>query len=568
MTELLTHPITPLAIGALLLVVLPKPLGRWVMLIAPLITLVAVFGIEPDEIRTLEFLRYELTILRGDGLARPFAIVFALAGFAAGLYGFTLQNHLERIAALTYAASAIGVVYAGDLLTFFLFWELKAITATLVIMARRTNLSDRSGMRYLFVHIVGGKLLLAGILLHYANTGSLAFTQMEASPATIMILIACLLSAGMPPLHGWLADAYPQAGIAATVFLATYTTKAAVYALIRGFAGWDVLIYLGVFMAAYGVIYAMMENDIRRLLSYHIVSQVGFMVTAIGIGTELAVNGAVAHAFTHILYKGLLLMGAGAVLYATGSQKAHLLGGLYHRMKGVFWLYVIGAAAISGFPLFSGFVSKEIMMEGAYALQLNWVVVGLKIVSVGTFMSAGLKLAYYTFFGDDGPGPKTNTGARVTVTAIPKTMLYGMSIFAAGSLAIGVFPALITDLLPYASDINIFRSYKVFETSQVFVFTAAVFWLLHSFIHPKPKVSADTDIVYRRLPKAVRHVFTPPKTGSGTPAQAQSASQKALEWAINPFRVHVGQVPIAPMWLLGGVFLLGSVVILITSMLL
>jgi len=568
MTELLTHPITPLLIGALLLFVLPKSAGRFVMLLAPLITLAAVFGIDPDEIRTIDFLSYELTILRGDSLARPFAIVFSLAAFAAGLYGFTLQNHLERIGALTYAASAIGVVYAGDLLTFFIFWELKAITATLVIMARRTNLSDRAGMRYLFVHLVGGKLLLAGILLHYADTGSLAFTQFEVSAATIMILVACLLSAGMPPLHAWIADAYPQAGIAATIFLATYTTKAAVYALVRGFAGWDVLIYLGVFMAAYGVIYAMMENDIRRLLSYHIVSQVGFMVTAVGIGTELAINGAVAHAFTHILYKGLLLMGAGAVLYATGSQKAHLLGGLYGRMKGVFWLYAIGAAAISGFPLFSGFVSKEIMIESAYALQLTWVIVGLKIVSVGTFLSAGLKLAHATFFGDDGPGPKTNDGARVTVTAIPKTMMYGMGIFAVGSIAIGIFPPLITDLLPYATDINIFRSYKVFETAQMLAFTAAGFWLLHHFVRPKPKVSADTDVTYRRFPKAALRVFTARTASSGKRVPAITVSQQIIDRAIYPLRVHTGQVPITPMWLLGGVFVMASVVILITSMLL
>jgi multicomponent Na+:H+ antiporter subunit D len=566
MTELLTHPVTPLAIGVLLLLVLPKGPGRIVMLVAPLVALVNVLGVEPGELRTLNFLSYELTVLRGDSLARPFALVFTLAAFAASLYGYATQNHLERIGALAYAASAIGVVYAGDLLTFFVFWELKAITATLVIMARRTTLSDRAGMRYLFVHIVGGKLLLAGILLHYADTGSLAFTQMEPSLATAMILVACLISAAMPPLHAWLADAYPQAGIAGTVFLAAYTTKAAVYALARGFAGWEILIYLGVFMAAYGVTYAMMENDIRRLLSYHIVSQVGFMVTAVGIGTELAVNGAVGHALTNIFAKGLLLMGAGAVLYATGSQKAHLLGGLYNRMRGVFWLYLIGAAAISGFPLFSGFVSKEIVIESAYSLNLTWVVIGLKIVSVGTFISAGLKLPYAAFFGDDGPGPKTNDHARIRVTSVPKTMLLGMGVLALGNVAIGVFPQLLTDILPYATDINVFRGYKVFETLQILVFTGAGFYLLNHIIHPKAKVSADTDVVYRRVPQALAQTFSTGRT-NGSRQQAQSVSVKLLDLAITPFRVHTGQVPITPMWRLGGIFMFTAVVILLTSVL-
>lgn len=566
MIDLFTYPITPLFIGVALLFVLPKNAGRAVMLIAPVVALINVLGVEAGELRTLNFLTYELTILRGDALARPFAIVFTLAAFAASLYGFATQNHFERVSALAYAASAIGVVYAGDLLTFFVFWELKAITATLVILARRTNLSDRAGMRYLFVHIVGGKLLLAGILMHYADTGSIAFTQMEPSFATGMILVACLISAAMPPLHAWLADAYPQAGIAATVFLAAYTTKAAVYALTRGFAGWEILIYLGVFMAAYGVTFAMMENDIRRLLSYHIVSQVGFMVTAIGIGTELALNGAVSHALTNIFAKGLLLMGAGAVLYATGTQKAHLLGGVYNRLKGVFWLYLVGAAAISGFPLFSGFVSKEIVIESAYSMELTWVVIALKIVSVGTFISAGLKLPYAAFFGHDGPGPATNDGARIRVTPVPKTMLAGMGVLALGNLAIGIFPQLLTDILPFASDIDVFRSYKVFETIQILLFTGAGFYLLNHVIHPKAKVSADTDVVYRRLPQTVRRTFTT-RGANGTQPVKTPPSIRLVEWAVTPFRVHTGQVPITPMWRLGGIFLFTAVVILITSVL-
>jgi multicomponent Na+:H+ antiporter subunit D len=503
MSDLLLHPVLPFVVAALLVRVVPRTVGHVVMVAAPLTAMVQLWLLEPGTSVQVSYLDFTLEVLRVDGLSTPFGVVFAIAALIGGIYGIASQLGPERSAALLYAGAAFGVVYAGDLLTFFLFWETKAIASTFLILARRTERSGRAGMRYLFVHILGGKLLLAGIIVHYFDTGSLTFTAFEPGLASSLILVACLLSAAVPPLHAWLADAYPEATVAGTVFLSAYTTKAAVYALARGFPGFQVLIYLGIIMALYGVVYAVLENDIRRLLGYHIVSQVGYMVAAVGIGTELAINGATAHAFAHILYKGLLLMGAGAVLYATGRAKMSELGGIANRMRVVLALYMVGAVSISSFPLFSGFVSKELVVAAASYEDLTWLVILLKIASVGTFLHTGLKLPFGTWVGKQGLGPRRNDGAPFHVGAVPASMIVAMALSAALNLALGLRPSLLYDLLPYEVTYDVYTFGKVVEKSQILLFTALGFWLLLPKLHAKAIVTVDTDWLYRRLPRVL-----------------------------------------------------------------
>jgi multicomponent Na+:H+ antiporter subunit D len=500
------HPAVVLLAAAVLVRFVPRRVGHVVMVVAPLISLAQVWVLEPGTSIVVPYLDFELELLRVDPLSRPFGVVFAVAAVIAGIFGMRTMGAGERSAALAYAGAAMGVVHAGDLLTFFLFWEIKAVASTFVILARRSHLSGRAGMRYVFVHVLGGKLLLAGIVLHLADTGSLAFVGFEPTVATALILLACLISAAVPPLHAWLADAYPEATVAGTVFLSAYTTKAAVYALARGFPGWELLIYLGVIMALYGVVYAVLENDTRRLLGYHIISQVGYMVAGVGIGTADAINGATAHAFAHILYKGLLLMGAGAVLHATGRAKMSGLGGIANRMRTVLALYMVGAVSISSFPLFSGFVSKELVVEAAGGSGLLWLVVLLKIASVGTFLHTGLKLPYGTWVGREGVGPRTNDGARIQVGPVPVSMYVAMGISAVLNLAIGVYPRLLYDLLPHAAPYDLYTLGKVTEKSQILLFTALGFWLLLSRLHAYAMLTVDTDWLYRRLPRLVRTV--------------------------------------------------------------
>ena len=586
MAELLLHPVLPFLIGAVLVRVLPRTLGHVVMIVVPVVALLEVLALGTDTSVGLGFLEYDLEVLRADALSRPFGVVFAIAALLAGVYGIATQSGPERSAAMVYAGAAMGVVFAGDLLTFFLFWEVKAISSTFVILARRTPLSGRAGMRYLFVHIAGGKILLAGVLVHLSQTGSLAFESFEPGLAATLILIACIINAGVPPLHAWLPDAYPQASVVGTVFLSAYTTKAAVYALARGFPGFQVLIYLGVFMALYGVVFAVLENDIRRLLAYHIISQVGFMVAAVGIGTEVAINGATAHAFAHIIYKGLLLMGVGAVLYATGRSKASALGGIANRMRAVLALYMVGAVSISGFPLFSGFVSKELVVDAAYLGDLTWVVLLLKVASVGTFLSTGLKLPYAAWFGEPGIGPRGNDGAPFHVARVPTTMYVAMGAAAALNLGMGLFPGALYELMPFAVDYVPYRFGKVVETMQVLGFTALGFWLLLARLGAKDHVTIDTDWPYRKMPTLLFGRLGRGDAGTAAPADRAPADAVLVGSAgadpepvraIGPwssprnavtrlFTPSEGPPPVAGTWSLGIVILGASSVLLLLSL--
>jgi multicomponent Na+:H+ antiporter subunit D len=501
MGELLLHPILPFLLAAAVAWFAPRPVGRAAVVLAPLVALVQLWLLEPGTTVQAAYLGFELTVLRADALAMPFGWVFAVAALLAGTFGLTTMGAHERAAALTYVGAAMGVVFAGDLLTFFIGWELKAIASSFVVLQRRGGVSNPAGTRYLFVHLVGGKLLLAGVLWHHATTGSLAFGTLGLTGPTSLILVAFLLSAAVPPLHAWLPDAYPAASVAGTVFLSAFTTKAAVYALARGFPGTELLIVLGVVMAVYGVIYAMVQNDTRRLLAYHIVSQVGFMVTGIGIGTEAALNGAVAHAVAHIIYKGLLLMGVGAVLHATGYSKISAMGGLANRLRAVLVLYLVGAVSISSVPLFSGFTTKELVTDAASLAGMGTVMLLLKLVSVGTFLSTGLKLPYTAWFGADGAGPRHNTpAARIQVRPVPTTMFLAMGAAALINVAIGLAPGPLYELLPYPVEYDPYTLGKVLEKTQTLVLTGLVFWVLLDRFAAKPKLVLDLDVLYRDLP--------------------------------------------------------------------
>jgi multicomponent Na+:H+ antiporter subunit D len=554
--DLLLHPAVPLAVAAVLCFVVPSRISRVLVVAAPVVALVQLALLEPGTTVPATFHTFDLEVLRADGLALAFAWIFAIAALLSGTFGLATQSPRERCAALAYAAAAMGVVLAGDLMTFFIAWEIKAIASTLLILQRRTGDAGRAGMRYLFVHVLGGKLLLAGVLWHLATTGSLAFEAFEVTGPAILILLACAINAAVIPLHAWLPDAYPRATVAGTVFLSAYTTKAAVYALARGFAGFEVLLYAGIFMTLFGVTYAILEDDIRRLLSYHIVSQVGFMVAAIGVGTELAINGATAHAFAHILYKGLLLMGTGAVLHATGRSRSTQLGGLYHRMKPTFVLYMVGALSISSLPLFSGFISKEMAVQ-AISYEYGYAaVVLLKVASVGTFLSTGLKLPHATFFGDLGAGPRAGEPAPFPIRRIPMSMYAAMGGAAVLNLVLGVRPQLLYDLLPFDEIYGVYTLGKVTETLLLLGFTALAFWLYFDVLAPKAKFSLDTDWVYRRFPQALRgRAPGEPLVGEGTPRVITDATQGLVRARTAVLERVVGAQapppPIAATWLLG-----------------
>jgi multicomponent Na+:H+ antiporter subunit D len=482
-------PATPLLVGALVMPLLPRALRPWLFVLAPVLAFALLTQLEPGATLTWRFLSYDLVLSRVDRLSLAFGYVFTLVALLGAIYGFHLRDLGQQVAALLYAGAAVGVVFAGDLLTLYVFWEIMAVASAWLIFTAHTAQSGQAGIRYLFFHLLGGGVLLAGIIWQVHESGSLAFNRLDSAGPGWLILFGFAVNAAIPPLHPWLADAYPEAPVTGSVFLSAFTTKAAVYALARGFPGSDLLIVAGTLMALYGVVFAILENDIRRILSYHIVSQVGYMVAGIGIGTEAALNGATAHAFAHILYKGLLFMAAGAVVHATGRRKLTELGDLIGSLPWVLVFYMFGALSISGFPLLSGFVSKWLVVHAAELDHHDWVAVLLGVASVGTFLSVGLKLPYFTWFG-----PRR----AIRTDSIPLGMYSAMALASAINLAIGLRPDLFYRGLFFVADYRPYTPLHLMETAELFAFTGLAFWFFSRQMTPKAALTLDVDWFYRK----------------------------------------------------------------------
>jgi multicomponent Na+:H+ antiporter subunit D len=491
------HPGIILFATAALVAVLPRRARRIALLTGSLAALAAALDLPADGLVLAPAIAgYQVELLRVDGLSRIFALVFTLITFAGAVFSLHVRARWEHVAVLIYAGGALGVTLAGDWIAAFVLWELMAAASLAVVWLGGTPESSRAGYRYLLVHATGGSLLFAGIVLHVAGGGDASFTGWAAawrtgwSPAAALMLAGVAINAAIPPLHAWLTDAYPEASVTGTVFLSAFTTKTAVYLLVRAFPGSDLLLWAGVAMALYGVVYAVLENDIRRLLAYHIVSQVGYMVAAVGMGTPMALNGAVAHAFCHILYKALLLMGAGAVLQATGRRKLTELGGLARRMPAVTWLYMVGAFSISGVPLFNGFISKAVVISAAAYETRPGPELLLTLASVGTFLSIGLKLPYFTFFGPD---------RRIEPARLPVNMMAGMWLAAILCTLLGIFPGWLYARLPLQPfEYHPYTVDHVVGAVQLLLGTGVAFWLLLPKLAGGPMVSVDTDWFYRR----------------------------------------------------------------------
>ena len=488
-----------LIFGALLLPFLGPRIRSVFTLALPLATLWLVWNLPNGTSDNVHMFDYELVLVQSDALGRLFAIIFSLMAFAGGLFALRQKNVLEIVSALVYAGSAVGVVLAGDLITLFVFWEIMALASSIVIMADGGERLIRVTKRYFIVHIFGGSLLMTGIVMHVASTGSIALTSID--PGTMggtLILAGVLLNAAGPPLSAWLPDAYPEASYSGTVFLSAFTTKAAVYVLIRSFPGTEVLIWVGLFMIFYGIIYALLENDMRRILAYSIVNQVGFMVVGVGIGTEMALNGASAHAFAHIIYKALLMMSAGAVLYQTGKRKCTELGGLFQSMPITTLCGIVGALSISSFPWTSGFVSKSMISQSAgdAHLAITWFL--LLAASAGVFLHAGIKFPWFVFFQKD-------SGMRPPDP--PWHMRLAMIFFAMLCIGIGIWPDTLYVLLPYAVDYVPYTSEHVVHMLQLLLFSGLAFFLMLPLMRRTLTITIDVDWFYRRFgPRALETV--------------------------------------------------------------
>ncbi|MDE0794389.1 MAG: Na(+)/H(+) antiporter subunit D [Alphaproteobacteria bacterium] len=547
--------------GALLV---PLFRGRWrqmYMLFLPLAGLWCLVDGQSGTFFAFTFMEYEIVPVRVDPLSLIFGYIFHIAAALSVVYAWHNDDIVEQMAGLAYAGSGIGAVFAGDLITLFVYWEAMAVTSVFLIWARRTEASYAAGMRYLIIQVGSGVLLLSGAILMAHETGSIAFEKMTlGSLATWLILIAFGIKCAFPFMHNWLQDSYPEATVTGTVFLSAFTTKCAVYALARGFPGEELLIYVGAAMTAFPIFYAVIENDLRRVLAYSLNNQLGFMVVGVGIGTTLAINGAAAHAFAHILYKALLFMSMGAVLYRVGTVKGSELGGLYKSMPFTTVFCIIGAASISAFPLFSGFIAKSLTLsavahEGYLAI---WMI--LLFASAGVFHHSGIKIPYFAFFAHD-------SGKRCKEA--PLNMLIAMGITAFMCIAIGVYSPWLYSLLPYPVEYQPYTPSHVIGQYQLLMFSALAFAVLMRFkIYPPElkSVNLDFDITYRKwLPAIYRGMINLTRDGwQSILEDLRSGVQRVVAYM---FRHHGPEGILARTWptgsmalwvavLLGGILLL------------
>ena len=480
-------------IGALLIPFLPHIIRQIYMLILILISAYALtlgFGVHSK----IELMDIEFIIFQSDTLTLPFAIIFHIAAILNVIYGAHEKHWNQHVAIMSYSGAAIAAVHAGDLFTLFVWWEATAFTSVFLILASKTQRSYKSAFRYILIQVGSGMFLLAGAVLLMSETGNAGFRNFDINSLHgQLIFIAFGIKAAFPLLNGWLQDSYPEASEIGTVALSTFTTKLAIFCFAKSFAGTEILIIIGAIMTFYPIFFAVIENDLRRVLTYSLNNQLGFMIVAIGIGTELAVNGAVAHAFAHILYKGLLFMGMGAVLYRVGTCKASELGGLFKFMPITAICTIIGAISISAFPLFSGFVAKSLIMSALGKEGLVFVYFMLLFASAGVLHHSGIKIPFFAFFAHES-GIKTKEA--------PLNMIVAMIIASALCILIGIFPSYFYSILPYQIEYQPYDFSHVVGQLQLLTFAAFAFICLWHFKIYPPELSStvlNSDWIYRKM---------------------------------------------------------------------
>ena len=513
--------------GALMLPILRGVLRKLWMIALPLIGLAALFSV-PDGVHwTLPFMGYDLIFGRVDGLSRIFAMIFCGAATAGAIYCWHEKDALSHTSAMVYAGSAVGVTLAGDFFSLYIFWEFMAVASTFLILARKTKKSQKAAFRYVMVHIIGGLALLAGIVLHIQGTGSIAFSAIKlGSLASWLIFAGVAVNAAIYPLHAWLKDAYPEATVTGAVFLSSFTTKSAVYTMARIFPGAEILIPLGLAMALIPLAYALIENNLRRVLAYSLINQVGFMIVGIGIGTDLALNGVAAHAVCHILYKSLLFMGAGAIIQQTGKETLSDLGGLFKSMPWTATFCIVGGLSMST-PLFCGFVSKSMIISAAAHehLTLAWFV--LQFCAVGVFAFVGFRVPYLAFFNRD---------AGLTPIEAPWNMRIAMGLTALGCVFVGVNHEALYNMLPFAAEYKPYTTAHVVNQLQLQFFGSLAFILL-LVKGLMPKLSAarnlDTDDLYCGIGRILAKVAD--KLFNGINSVSDAIFVKGITGSINRF---------------------------------
>lgn len=542
-----------LLLGALLTALLPRGLRALPVIAAP-VAVLAVAWLLPDGAGAGHaWLDQVLVPVTVDATGRAFATIFALAALAGGLYALPRASTTELVAAQAYGAGAVGLAFAGDLLTVLVFWEVLAIGSTVVIWAAGTERARRAAMRYLQIHLAGGMILMIGIVGHITGGGANTLAALTAdvdagSWAAWFILAGVVINAGAPPLWAWVSDAYPEASSTGMVFLSAFTTKAAVLVLIRLFPGTEILVWTGIVMAAYGALYAVIENDLRRVLAFSIVSQVGFMVTAVGIGTPLALAGASAQAFAHILYKSLMVMAAGHMVAATGRRRLADLAGIGRAMPLTWAALLLGGLGLAAVPLTAGFVSKGVILSalGKDGAGIAWAaLVGIAVVST---VYAALKLPVVLW------GTHRLQGAGRGIGDPGVMQMLAMGFMAALVVGIGVVPGTLLGMFPASADYAVFTADHLITQIQLLAAAAIVWFAAAPRLVPGRGITRDFDWIYRTfLPRLAAEFAI-----HGDPLRSGLAKRihRRIDFVMaGIFRIHGPEAPLARDWPTGGTVL-------------
>jgi multicomponent Na+:H+ antiporter subunit D len=505
------HPALVMLAGAVVVTLLPARIRPWAFLVAPVLVLVQLMvWLEPGDSWELQWLSLSLVPLAVDELSRVWAVIFTLVAIGGGVFALHLTDRVQQAAALVYGGSALGVVLAGDWLTVIVFWEIMAVSSMLLILHGGRPASHAASMRYLFVHVAGGSLMLGGILWHVGETGSIAFGHLDGGPAAWLTLAGVAVNAAVIPLHAWLTDAYPESSATGMVFLGAFTTKTAVYVLLRAFSGWEVLIIAGVVMALYAGVYALLQSDIRRLVAYVIVSQVGFMVAAVGVGGHGAEEVVADQAFTHVLWPALMVMATGAVMHATGTTKLSELGGLARPLRGVLGLYLVGALSLAVFPLMAGLSSEELFRSERPGQDRIWAAGLLYVAAILTVLAVAIKLPWHAFFGK---------GQARSVASVPLGMYTAMGTFALLSLAVGIAPGTLFDAFGLEVAGAHYTAMTLVSGAAVLALTALAGWALLGRLRGVAGDLPDIDWVYRNAATPARVLIQQPVEDALSAAQ-------------------------------------------------
>ena len=499
------HPGLILILFGIVIMLAPEKLRKVLMIAGPLLAAAIAMGLGEDSGMCIEIVPgITLQLLHVDRLAKMFLIIFAVASLIGAVYSLNSKSRFETGFEAVYAGSSMGAVLAGDWISLIVFWEIMAAASWLIIMSANTERASKAGFRYIMVHLLGGNLLLAGIIINVMK-GSFEISCLTGTgdAAFWLIFLGVAVNAAIPPLNSWISDAYPEAPAGGTVYMASFTTKVGMFYIIRLFAGTEFLLWAGVFMALYGASMALIENDLRRLFSYHIVSQLGYIVAAAAVGGALGIDGAAAHTFNNILYKGVLFMCCGAVITATGKRRISDLSGLYRKMPLTAVCFLIASLSIAGFPLLNGFVSKSLVMNAMAEGGYHVAEILLMVASVGTLLSIALKVNYFVFFGKADGGTERNT--VLEVKPVPLNMKIAMVMGTAGCVIIGVMPDLLYGLTPFGSDGHPFTVDHVTQYIELFSAATLAFVMYIRHMAPHVAITLDFDWFYRKpLAAAVR----------------------------------------------------------------